>query len=759
MIPTLNPLFRPGQHEILNYRGGRVGVSAVPGSGKTFTLSHLAARLVERLTESGLAEEQEVLIVTFANSAVNSFKAKIAEIVHTQRGLLPSIGYRVRTLHGLAHDIVRERPSLVGLSEDFRIVDDRAAAALLREVVDSILKTSGNMFLPYLDEEANNEKNARRIQMEELPALAVSIADRYIRQAKDQARDPDDIRERFEETGADMPLARFGLEVYEAYQRSLAYRGAVDFDDLVRLALRALVSDDAYRKRLQKRWPYILEDEAQDSSLSQERMLGLLSGEKNWVRVGDPNQAINTTFTTADPSYLREFLGTEGVKAHSLTEAGRSARPIIDLANTLVRWTANEHPEEKLRTAFYPQDIEQTPLGDLQPNPLASEALIHIQYQPGVTLSPEKEREMVVQSLERWLSEHPEDTVAVLVPENSGGFKLSELLRARGIQYDELLRSTTSTREAAQALYNVLVYLATPTDHNVLAKLYRDIWWPEHLGEVDVQPELRDKVYKALSDLRTVESFLWPGPGAMPLDALKLRVENSQLEDDLEKFRQVIRRWLQATILPIDQLMLTISQDMFALPAQIALGYKIAQLLRAASFNSPDWRLPQFAEELRAISQNERKFLGFDDVEQGFEPRKGRVTIATMHAAKGLEWDRVYLMAVSNYGFPSAQPFDNYISERWFVRDRLNLEAETLEQLRILVEDELYREGKATLQARLDYAAERLRLLYVGITRAKREVIITWNMGRFAGQNNKLANQPALPLVALWEYVTGTLKV
>ena len=65
----------------------------------------------------------------------------------------------------------------------------------------------------------------------------------------------------------------------------------------------------------------------------------------------------------------------------------------------------------------------------------------------------------------------------------------------------------------------------------------------------------------------------------------------------------------------------------------------------------------------------------------------------------------------------------------------------------------------ATQRARLDYAAERLRLLYVGITRARRELIITWNMGRFAAQNDKLSNQPALPLVALWEYVGGTLKV
>src|SRR5579871_5752046 len=104
MSPTPMPLFRPGQNDIFNYRNGKLGIAAVPGSGKTFTMSYLAARLVERLTESGLADEQEVLIVTFSNSAVNSFKARIREIVEKQRGLLPYIGYRVRTLHGLAHD-------------------------------------------------------------------------------------------------------------------------------------------------------------------------------------------------------------------------------------------------------------------------------------------------------------------------------------------------------------------------------------------------------------------------------------------------------------------------------------------------------------------------------------------------------------------------------------------------------------------------------------------------------------------------------
>jgi DNA helicase II / ATP-dependent DNA helicase PcrA len=332
------------------------------------------------------------------------------------------------------------------------------------------------------------------------------------------------------------------------------------------------------------------------------------------------------------------------------------------------------------------------------------------------------------------------------------------------------LRSTTATRDAAERLRSVLVYLASPIDVAALSKLYHDLWWPEHLGKIDEDEALRDVATGALAHNRTVEAFLWPGPGDGPLDTLELSSDAPQLTADLEGFRIRIMRWLEAAILPIDQLVLTIGQDLFSVPADIALGYKIAQLLRSALLNNPEWRLPQFAEELRAISQNERRFLGFDDADQGYEPKAGKVTIATMHAAKGLEWDRVYLLAISNYGFPSAQAYDSYMSEKWYVRDQLNLEAEAQAQLRTLMteaelgqSDEMYVpyyvEGEATRKARFDYSAERLRLLYVGITRAKRELMITWNTGRFSSRGGKTVNQAALPLVALWEYVSGTLKV
>jgi DNA helicase-2/ATP-dependent DNA helicase PcrA len=102
----------------------------------------------------------------------------------------------------------------------------------------------------------------------------------------------------------------------------------------------------------------------------------------------------------------------------------------------------------------------------------------------------------------------------------------------------------------------------------------------------------------------------------------------------------------------------------------------------------------------------------------------------TQHGAKGLEWDRVYLTSVNNYDFPSADPFDRYRGEPYYSRDSLNTSAEAMAQLKALISGESYVEGQATIESRVDYAAERLRLLYVGITRARRELIISWNTGR-----------------------------
>jgi len=144
--------------------------------------------------------------------------------------------------------------------------------------------------------------------------------------------------------------------------------------------------------------------------------------------------------------------------------------------------------------------------------------------------------------------------------------------------------------------------------------------------------------------------------------------------------------------------------------------------------------------------------MGDDDDAFDPERHKGKVTVTTMHKAKGLEWDRVYLMSVSNYDYPSADPFDTFIGEKWFIRDRLNLDAEACAQLRSLMTGEPYVEGAATAQARVDYAAERLRLLYVGITRARSELIITWNTGR---RGEQVEARPLAALRGWWAEQKG----
>jgi len=106
-------------------------------------------------------------------------------------------------------------------------------------------------------------------------------------------------------------------------------------------------------------------------------------------------------------------------------------------------------------------------------------------------------------------------------------------------------------------------------------------------------------------------------------------------------------------------------------------------------------------------------------------------------------------MSINNYDFPAGLAYDRYISEPWYLRQSLNLEAETLAQLDAAFSTDpyiWYEEGEATQEARLDYVAERLRLLYVGITRAKRELIITWNTGRRGDL------QPAIAFVELQNY-------
>jgi DNA helicase-2/ATP-dependent DNA helicase PcrA len=545
-----------------------------------------------------------------------------------------------------------------------------------------------------------------------------------------------------------------GWSIYQEYQRSLTYRGAVDFDDLIRLALAALRADPALVARLREQWPFILEDEAQDSSRLQEEILRILAGENgHWVRVGDPNQAIYETFTTANPQHLINFIQHPGVLRKELPVSGRSTHGIIRLANHLIDWTREFHPLEEVRDALHLPHILPTEPGDPQPNPAEDSSQIHFHVRK---MTSNEELDAVTGSLIRWQEaqdakpEEERETLVVLDLRNERGTALANTLRDCGIDPVEILGTTTSTRLSAGTLTHILRCLANPQSPSLLAKAF-SVWRRADRGNAEAQA-VNKRALDRLRTLKNVEDFLYPLPGQDWLESTGLLASEPDACALLEGYREVARRWHGAALLPIDQVLLTVAQDLFFEPADLAIAHKLASLLRQKSDSHPVWHLPELSEELEVIAKNKRRFLGFSDDDSGFDPNRyrGRVVITTMHKAKGLEWDRVYLLSVNNFDFPSGMQYDQYVSEKWYIRGRLNMEAEALAQLRVALsrdEYEWYEEGQATLSARLDTVRERLRLLFVAITRAKKSLIVTWNSGK-TGES-----QAALPLLELQQFL------
>lgn len=740
-------MFKPRAHQkpILAYRKGKLGVSAVPGSGKTHTLSRLAANLIE---SDLLADDQEILIVTLVNSAVDNFTSRISGFIK-EAGFLPGMGYRVRTLHGLSYDLVKERPELVGLSEQFTIIDEREANLIFQSLTNAWIKINPEFLEEWSDPEA--------LQRKDLPAQweisLTALVKNFVTKAKDYNVLPFEIERLYKKAGFSNTFLELAIEVYKGYQNALAIRAAVDFNDLTRLALQILETDKDLLSRLQYKWPYILEDEAQDSSLVQENILRLLAGENgNWVRVGDTNQAIYETFTTASPELLKRFLKEPGTLALDLPESGRSMRSVIKLANELIRWTERAHPEPALRDALTQPYILPVQPDDPQPNPQDDPAAINFIERK---YDPDDEVVKVASSVKVRLADYPTETTAVLVPRNTRGAKVVEEFKRIGIEPVELLESTQATRTVIRKVIAALKICIQPNDRRVLGELYKLL--RKDAMESAEALDIYTKTIKLIAEKSSLEEYLWPSAGHDWLQNLATAGLGKNILEELDNFRELIRKWQSASQLPIEQLILTISNDIFKSSADLALCYYLSSWLGRQASMHPEWNLNQLTEELDRVLRNERKVIGFSEEDLGFNPEahKGKVVVSTIHKAKGLEWDKVYVMSVSNYDFPSMQSYDSYIPERWFVKDRLNLEAETLADLDYLLGKTPSRQplGTATLKARKDYSSERLRLLYVAITRAKKGLSLTWNKGQ--GYTEARENQPALPFAYLAGFVRG----
>lgn len=750
---------RPSQAKILAYQHGRLAISAVPGSGKTFTLSLLAAQIIADGRINPHAGQQ-ILIVTYLNASVDTFRARIRQRLDAMG--LPPLGFDVRTLHSLANDIVKTANGEFGSDVGLTVAGDAQARHFLNQAIEQWIDQYPDHWRAFLPDDSPQTRARWRDE-------TTRMAQSFISTAKNERYRPEAMLERLESGALPLapttndhslisqsPLLHMLAGIYGRYQTILSRQGALDFDDLIWQAADLVHHRTGLAETLRARWPYVLEDEAQDSIPLQELLLAQLTGENgNWVRVGDPNQAITSTFTAAHPRFFNAFIDRDDVQPLPLPNSGRSAPLIIGAANAMLDWVIDKHPIPEVRAhTFRRQSIEPTPPGDGQPNPPDSQANIRL------TVYRHREDEELPGVAQKALAhthQHPEHTVAVLVPTNNLGYQLAEHLDELDANYDNLLRGGTREREIAAAMHAILAILADPLDTRAMVNAHASLHALGHPAAL-LPEENKEHFHTLLKSVHQPERLLFPWADGDLEAALPAGVATAEDSVAMARFAAFLAQLFALRPLPIDDLALALGDELFAWgdihEGDLAIAYQIATLLRRWRDAQPELRLPELAAELEGVVSGRRAFPITGPADFGYEPQPGRITLSTQHSAKGLEWDAVFLVGVDGGWIPGS--LDAYFMG---VSDLLGGDptAEAVAQLRYLMAGDagIYDGRTATESAHIDIISERLRLLYVGITRAKRHLYLSRSRAT-RSYNKERDAEPATVLAVLYHYLKQT---
>ena len=364
-LRKLRDSLREGQQQMADWEGGPLAVSAVPGSGKSTGMAAAAAIAIARYR---LHSHRQLVVVTFTRSAAANIKVKIRE--NLRELSLPQGGFVVHTLHGLALNIAMRHPDLSGLNlENFTLVTPTQNHRLIRTCVELWIAENPRRYQILLEgqqfdgEEAERLRRQSVLRTEVLPQLANTV----IHEAKSSGFFPEDLLEISDKSPGDSyEILAVAGGLYQKYQALLRSREFIDYDEMILAALRVLDNPKA-RANEQKQVFAVFEDEAQDSTPLQTKLLEKLAQDPtnpnlpaNFIRVGDPNQAINSTFTPADPIYFREFCSQCELdnKLATMDSAGRSTQVIIDAANFILAWV-NKSELAGTEQPFRDQKIRQ----------------------------------------------------------------------------------------------------------------------------------------------------------------------------------------------------------------------------------------------------------------------------------------------------------------------------------------------------------------------------------------------------------------
>ncbi|MGM0369848.1 MAG: ATP-dependent helicase [Bacillota bacterium] len=730
MVDLSEVELRPGQDKVVDYRSGYLAVPAVPGAGKTFTLAHLAAELIAE----GEVQPGKILIVTYMNSAVANFRAQINNFLAAY-GLPENRGYEVKTLHSLAINILKQRSDLVLINNDFTVIDKQQKIETIQQIKEKWLVNNQDRWQKILTTMRNKDKWKKSFSY---------TVQSWISYLKMRGIDRDRAIKLQQYTADDSYLC-WALELLVDYIEALNENAWVDFDDLLINTWRLLKADGEFCQRLSDKWSYVFEDEAQDSNLVQETILQLIAGQDgNLVRVGDSNQAIMGTFTAANPDVFRKFCARDNVQQESIFYSGRSSRDIIKVANHLVDWSRNNHPRRACRDALEDQKIK--PAGKANPTVEGHQVMAKL-----LTTQTE-ELDWIVGQVKFQLAEDEDQKIGILVPDKYVQQDIVAALEAADIEVESVGDLKQGQRYTINSLIKAIDYLAEPQDNEKLLNLVREVFISDFSA-----PE--KKVVTKLFKQENIEEIIYPLGGQ--LSTAKLPEElfsNQQLYQQFNRARDKIKEWLEASIeLPPDELILFVAESLGLEGDLLALVQGIALQIRDELRLHPDYRLIDIMEHLFDLETSFNQLADKFNKLSGYQPESGVVTVLTAHKSKGLEWDSVFVTSIVSNKYPITFR-DRFRGELdYLVAGRKNPKAQVEAELESIVDDKELEDPNR--EAKVKVIQERIRLLYVAITRAEKNLYLTSHTKRRSPfSDNWWTFDPNLAFEILEQFIEGKIN-
>ena len=625
------------QQLAVTYCDGPQLVIAGAGSGKTRVLTYKIAWLLKNV---GL-NPWNILALTFTNKAANEMKERIGGLVGNERARYLQMG----TFHSVFARILRAESNHVGFTSNFTIYDEADSRSLIKNIVRQM----------GLDDKIYKPSTIHSV---------ISMQKNRLWSAGQYAEDGE-LLER--DRRRNMPET---YKIFKLYEQRLQQANAMDFDDLLVQTYRLLKKNEDIRQKYAERFKYVLVDEYQDTNYAQQQIVWLLTKENQHITVvGDDYQSIYA-FRGANINNILSFSKIyDNAKMFKLEQNYRSTQNIVAAANSLMK-----HNRRQIEKEVFSKNSTGEKVNIIE------------------TISDKREASIVCRTIKDMIRTEGArySDFAILYRTNAQSRLFEEEMRKPEIGLGEHYRIygglSFYQRKEIKDIIAYFRLIVNPDDEEAFRRI---INYPARgIGDTTVQ--------KIIAAAQQHEVSLW-------------EIVCNPVENELNVNRGVISK-LTAFETLIRQFMDKLqTADAYALGKEIVEKAGIERDLAADKSPEGDSRRENVDSLMSGIAEFVQAQKEDDDAEHihladylstvslmtdidsdSEEDSKDKITLMTIHAAKGLEFNTVFVVGLEENIFPSLLSTDN---------------PEAIEEER--------------------------RLLYVAITRAEKHCYLTWTHSRW----------------------------